>query len=75
MTRITVQLPDRSAERLQALARSRGLTMNELIEALTAQAVANADAEARFRRLAAGADREAARAILDRSDGDDRRSG
>lgn len=56
------------AERLKALARSRGQSVNKL-EELGAQALAAFDAETRFRTLAAQADTAAALRILDRLDG------
>jgi predicted transcriptional regulator len=69
MTTLTIRLPDSTAERLKTLARSRGLSMNKLIEELSTQAIAAFDAEVRFRALATSGDRAAALAILDRLDG------
>ena len=34
MTRLTIRLPDDTAERLKSLAQSRGLSMNKLVEQL-----------------------------------------
>jgi predicted transcriptional regulator len=50
---LTIRLPDDTAERLRALARSRGLSVNTLIEALSAQALAAWDTESHFRASAA----------------------
>ncbi|CRI66861.1 Helix-turn-helix protein, CopG (fragment) [Thiocapsa sp. KS1] len=50
---LTIRLPDDTAERLRALARSRGLSVNTLIEALSAQALAARDTESHFRASAA----------------------
>lgn len=57
--------------RLKQLAASRGISVNKLIEELSTAALAAHDAETRFRALAAGADRQAALAILARLDGRD----
>ncbi len=69
MSTLTVRLPDDTTERLRILARSRGISMNKLIEELSTQALAAFDAETRFRVLASQGDRDAALAILDRLDG------
>ena len=68
MSTLTIRLPDDTAARLKALARSRGLSMNKLIEELTAQALATWDTENHFRALAASGDVRQALAILDRLD-------
>jgi len=68
MTALTIRLPDSSAQRLRTLARSRGLSMNKLIQEMSTQAIAAFDAEARFRALASRGDRAGALAILDRLD-------
>jgi predicted transcriptional regulator len=68
MSTLTIRLPDSTAERLKSLARSRGMSVNKLIEEMSIQAIAAFDAEARFRALAARGDPESALAILDRLD-------
>lgn len=68
MSTLTVRLPDNTAERLKSLARSRGMSMNKLIEEMSTQAIAAFDAETRFRALASQGDRDSALAILDRLD-------
>lgn len=68
MSTLTVRLPDSTAERLKSLARSRGMSMNKLIEEMSTQAIAAFDAETRFRTLASQGDREAALALLERLD-------
>jgi len=68
MSTLTIRLPDDTAARLKTLARSRGLSMNKLIEELTAQALAAWDTENHFRALAATGDVRQALAILDRLD-------
>ena len=72
MSTLTTRLPDGTAERLKALARSRGLSMNKLMEELSTQALAGWDTENHFRALAATGDLRQALAILDRLDGEDR---
>ncbi|MBP7468986.1 MAG: ribbon-helix-helix protein, CopG family, partial [Thauera sp.] len=66
------RLPDDTAARLKDLARSRGQSMNKLIEELSAQALAAWDTENRFRAVAATGDVRAALAVLDRLDAADR---
>ena len=68
MSTLTIRLPDDTATRLKTLARSRGLSMNKLIEELTTQALATWDMENHFRALAATGDVQQALAILDRLD-------
>ncbi len=68
MSTLTIRLPDDTAARLKTLARSRGLSMNKLIEELTAQALAAWDTENHFRALATRGDVRHALAILDRLD-------
>ena len=72
MSTLTIRLPDDTAARLKTLAHSRGLSMNKLIEELTAQALAAWDAENHFRALATTGDVRQALAILDRLDVADR---
>lgn len=70
MSTLTVRLPDNTAERLKSLARRRGLSVNKLVEEMSAQALAAWDTENRFRTLAAQGDVQQALAILDRLDAD-----
>ena len=71
MSTLTVRLPDDTAQRLKSFARSRGLSMNKLVEQLSAQALAAWDTENHFRSLAATGDVRQALAILNRLDHDD----
>ncbi len=71
MSTLTIRLPDNTAERLKSLARSRGLSMNKLVEELSAQALAAWDTENRFRALAATGSVTKALSILDRLDARD----
>lgn len=68
MSTLTIRLPDDTAARLKDLARSRGVSVNKLIEELSTQALTVWDVENRFRALAARGDRDAALALLDRLD-------
>ena len=68
MVTLTIRLPDDTAARLKTLAHSRGLSMNKLIEELTAQALTAWDTETHFRALATTGDVRQALAILDRLD-------
>ena len=72
MSTLTLRLPDDTAERLKQIAKSRGISLNKLLEELGTAAIAAHDAEVRFRVLAATADRAAALAVLDRLDELDR---
>ncbi len=71
MSTLTIRLPDDTAARLKALARSRGLSTNKLVEQLSAHALAAWDAENHFRALALTGDVSRALAILDRLDAED----
>ncbi len=72
MRTLTIRLPDDTADCLKTLARSRWLSINKLIEELTAQALAAWDAENHFRSLAITGDVRQALAIIDRLDVADR---
>lgn len=69
MSTLTIRLPDNTTDRLKSLARSRGLSVNKLMEEMSAQALAAWDTENRFRSLAAQGDVQQALAILDKLDG------
>ena len=72
MSTLTIRLPDDTAERLKALARSRGLSMNKLVEELSVQALSAWDTENHFRALPATGDVQRVLAILGRLDADER---
>jgi len=72
MSTLTIRLPGDTAARLKALARSRGQSMNKLIEELSAQGLAAWNTENHFRAVAATGDVRAALAVLDRLDAADR---
>ena len=68
MSTLTIRLPDDTAQRLKALAQSRGLSMNKLVEQLSAHALSAWDTENHFRAIAATGDVQKALAVLDRLD-------
>lgn len=68
MGTLTIRLTDEKHERLRELARRRQVSMNKLIEDLSTTALAEFDAETRFRvRAARGSASEALR-LLDKLD-------
>ena len=68
MSTLTIRVPDDTAERLKVLAKSRGLSVNKLIEEMSAQAIAAWDTETHFRAIAAKGNVKKALAVLDRLD-------
>ena len=74
MTALTVQLPDEVANRLSALAEAKGVTLSELLERLTTEALASLEVEAAFKRLAQADCVPTALTILDRLDREDDRA-
>ena len=68
MSVLTIRLSDDTAQRLKSLAQSRGLSMNKLVEQLSAHALAAWDTENHFREMAATGDMRQALAVLDRLD-------
>jgi predicted transcriptional regulator len=71
MSTLTIRLPDDTAQRLKSLAQSRGLSMNKLVEQLSAHALSAWDTENHFRAMAATGDVGKALAVLDRLDATD----
>lgn len=53
MATLTIRLPDEKHGRLKALAQRKNISVNTLIEEFSTQALAEFDAETRFRALAA----------------------
>lgn len=68
MSTLTIRLPDDQHERLKALASSRGTSLNKLFEEFSAKALAEFDAETRFRLRAGRGDRKRGFQILDELD-------
>ena len=48
MSTLTIRLPDKKHERLKAFARTRGVSVNKLLEELATVALAQAEAETRY---------------------------
>lgn len=53
MATLTIRIPEGKAERLKTLAQQRGVSVNKLMEELATFAIAEFDAETRFRLRAA----------------------
>ena len=68
MSVLTIRLPDEKHERLKALAKARGMSLNKLIEELSTIALTEYDAETRFRALAAKGNPQEGIAILNKLD-------
>ena len=65
---MTIRLADNKHKRLKKLADQRGLSLNKLFEEWSTMALAEFDAESRFRILAASGNRRQALRILDKLD-------
>ena len=65
MTTLTIRMPDDKASRLKALAQSRNISVNKLIEELSTIALTEYDAQVRFELRAARADAAQGLALLD----------
>lgn len=68
MATLTIRLPDEKHSRLKALAQSRGISVNKLMEELSTLALAEFDAQTRFQALAMRGDVAQGLEILDRLD-------
>lgn len=68
MATLTVRLPDDKHRRLKALAKRKHISVNKLLEELSTQAIAEFDAESRFRAMAAKGSIEKGLDVLDRLD-------
>lgn len=65
---MTIRMPEDTHERLKRLAEARGVSVNKLIEEMSTAALAEFDAETRFRiRAARGRVRDGLR-LLDKAD-------
>lgn len=74
MSTLTIRMADAMHARLRDLARTRGVSINKLIEEMATATLAAHDAEVRFRLLAARGKPKYALAILDRLDDADVRT-
>ena len=68
MATMTIRIPDAKHERLRRLADWQGLSLNKLVEEWANVALAQHDAEARFRALAARGNAKRGLALLDKLD-------
>jgi len=68
MATLTLRLPDDKHMRLKALAKRKHISVNKLLEELSTQAIAEFDAETRFRAAAAKGSIEKGLEVLDRLD-------
>jgi len=66
MTILTIRMPEDKHERLRAVARSRNVSVNKLIEELATVSLANHDVFLRFQFLAAAVNPRRALSILQR---------
>ncbi|MEM9165099.1 MAG: CopG family transcriptional regulator [Cyanobacteria bacterium P01_F01_bin.4] len=68
MATLTIRLPDDKHERLKEFAKSRGISINKLIEELSTVALAEFDAFTRFKAMAAVGDPKEGLKLLDKLD-------
>jgi hypothetical protein len=66
MSTLTIRLPDTKHQRLKAFARTRGVSLNKLVEEWATVALAQVDAENRYRLRASRGRPEAGLALLDK---------
>lgn len=68
MSVLTIRVPDGKHQRLKHLAKSRGISVNKLIEELSTVALAQHDTELRFRARAARGSTARGLRLLDKLD-------
>jgi len=68
MSTLTIRLPDTKHQRLKEFARARGVSLNKLVEEWATVALAQLDAENRYRLRAARGRPETGVALLDKLD-------
>ena len=68
MATLTIHIPDVHRDRLAAMAKQRGVSMNKLVEELSIRALTEHDTEMRFRLRAALGEVERGLAVLDKLD-------
>ena len=68
MATLTIRLPDDKHNRLKELAQAKGISINKLIEELSTIALAEFDANTRFKAMAAMGNSEEGLKILDKLD-------
>jgi len=72
MSVMTLGLTDDQHQRLKSMAGAKGLSLNKLLEQLSAQALTENDLELRYRRLAAVGSAKRGLELLDKLDEADR---
>ena len=68
MSTLTIRLPETKHQRLKAFARSRGVSLNKLVEEWPTVALAQADAENRYRLRADRGSPDVGLMLLDKLD-------
>ncbi|MEH2334601.1 toxin-antitoxin system HicB family antitoxin [Nostoc sp.] len=68
MATLTIRLPDEKHNRLKELAQAKGISVNKLIEELSTIALAEFDANTRFKAMAATGNAEEGLRILAKLD-------
>ena len=68
MSTLTIRLPDDTHDRMKEIARRCGISVDKLVEELSTIAIAQHEAETRFRALAARGSVEAGLRVLDELD-------
>ncbi len=68
MATLTIRLPDDKHERLKELAQTRGISVNKLMEELSTIALAEFDANTRFKAMAVIGNAEVGLRLLDKLD-------
>ena len=68
MATLTIRLPDEKHSRLKELAQAKGISINKLIEELSTLALAEFDANTRFKAMAATGNPEEGLKILAKLD-------
>ncbi|MDP8982881.1 MAG: toxin-antitoxin system HicB family antitoxin [Acidobacteriota bacterium] len=68
MSVLTIRVPDGKHQRLKHLAKARGVSVNKLIDELSTVALAQHDAEMRFRALAERGSAKRGLRLLDKLD-------
>ena len=68
MSTLTIRMPENKHARLRGLAKARGISINKFVEELATVALAQHDAEMRFRVLAARGSKKAGLKLLHKLD-------
>ena len=68
MSTLTIRIPEAKHERLRALAKARGVSVNRLVDELTTAALTEFDTVTRFRAMAARGSRRTGLELLDKLD-------